>query len=69
MKKLALFGGEKTRINSFPLFPVMGDEEVMAVGNVAKSYQLSGFIAAAGESFLGGPKVQELKRTLNNILA
>ena len=64
MKKLALFGGEKTRINSFPPFPVMGEEEVMAVVNVIKSNQLSGFIAAAGDNFSGGPKVQGLEENI-----
>jgi dTDP-4-amino-4,6-dideoxygalactose transaminase len=64
MKKLALFGGEKTRKDSFPPFPVIGDEEVTAVVNVIKSSQLSGFIAAAGDKFSGGPKVQELEENI-----
>ncbi len=65
MKKLALFGGEKVREKPFPPFPVLSQGEAEAVKEVLKTNRLSGFIAAAGENFLGGPKVKELEEKIS----
>lgn len=61
-EKLALLGGKKVRKESFLRHPVMGKEEHKGVLEVLKSGLLSGFIADAGDSFLGGPKVRELEK-------
>lgn len=61
MAKLALLGGKKIRQKPFPTHPVMGKEEKEQVLSVLKTGLLSGFIAKAGSSFLGGPKVQKLE--------
>ncbi|HTL46687.1 MAG TPA: DegT/DnrJ/EryC1/StrS family aminotransferase [Verrucomicrobiae bacterium] len=64
MKKqaLALHGGPKVRRKPFPVHPVMGAEERSGVLGVLKTGKLSGFIAKAGDAFLGGPKVRELEK-------
>lgn len=64
MKKLALFGGKKIREKPFPPYPVLGREESGAVKKLLKTNRLSGFVAAAGENFLGGPKVKELEEAI-----
>ena len=60
-RKLALLGGPKLREQPFPAHPVLGQEEKNEVNDVLNSGLLSGFIAAAGEAFLGGPKVRRLE--------
>jgi len=45
----------------FPRATIFGEEEKKAVLEVLESGILSGFIAAPGENFLGGPKVKELE--------
>lgn len=59
--RLALHGGPKVRTRPFPSYPVMGREEREGVLSVLKTGKLSGFIAKAGDFFLGGPKVRELE--------
>lgn len=59
--QLALLGGPKVRTRPFPSHPVMGKEERAGVLSVLKTGKLSGFIAKAGDFFLGGPKVKELE--------
>lgn len=61
MKELALFGGKKIREKPFTPFPVIAKEEAAMVSEVIKTHRLSGFIAAAGDSFLGGPYVKKLE--------
>ena len=61
-EQLAMLGGAKTRETPFPPHPVIGDEEKKAVLEVLNKGRLSTFIAAPGENFLGGEKVQELER-------
>ncbi len=60
--KLALLGGQKTRTKPFPKHPVLGETEKKNVLEVLGTGVLSGFVAKAGENFLGGPKVKELER-------
>ncbi len=60
-KKLALLGGPKVREKPFPAHPVMGADEKKAVLDVIGTGQLSGFVAKAGDFFLGGPKVKKLE--------
>lgn len=59
---MALFGGRPIREKPFPRHPVLGSSERKEVQEVLKSGLLSGFIAKAGENFLGGPKVQKLEK-------
>ena len=64
MKKkneLAIFGGEKTIRLPFKKYNSIGDEEIKAVNKVMKSGELSKFIGAWHDDFLGGPKVRELE--------
>ena len=62
MEKLALFGGKKTREKPFPKHPIITDAENNAVLEVLESGNLSTFIAASGENFLGGKKIREFER-------
>lgn len=66
MKRLALFGGRKTRQKPFTPFPVIDKEEARIVSEVIKTNRLSGFIAAPGESFLGGPYVKKLEEMIRD---
>ena len=61
-KKLALFGGPKTRPEPFPPHPIIGEEEKQAVMSVLESGHLSTFIAAPGQFFLGGDRIREFER-------
>lgn len=60
-KKLALFGGPKTRDKPFPPHPIIEAEEKKAVQDVMEYGRLSSFIASAGANFLGGKKVREFE--------
>lgn len=62
MKKLALFGGKKTREKPFPNHPIITDAEKNAVLEVLESGNLSTFIASSGEQFLGGKKIKEFEK-------
>ena len=61
MSKLAIRGGEKVRSKPFINYALMGEEEKKRVNDVLDSGMLSGFIANAGENFLGGKQVKELE--------
>lgn len=58
---LALLGGPKARAKAFAPHPVLGKEERAQVADVLKTGVMSGFVASAGEPFLGGPKVRLLE--------
>jgi len=61
MKKLAINGGPKTIEQSFPHYNSIGENEILAVEKVMRSGQLSKFLGAWGDNFLGGPKVKEFE--------
>jgi len=61
VKKLAVFGGNKTRENPFPKYPIITQDEKNAVLEVLESGNLSTFIASPGEQFLGGKKIREFE--------
>jgi len=61
MEKLALLGGKKTREKPFVSCAVIGDEEKERVKEVLESGVLSGFVAHAGQHFLGGKQVKEFE--------
>lgn len=61
MKKLALFGGQKVRAESFPKYPTITADEKNAVLEVLESGNLSTFVASPGENFLGGKKIREFE--------
>lgn len=61
MANLALFGGNKIREKPFPKHPIITDDEKNAVLEVLDSGNLSTFIAASGENFLGGKKIREFE--------
>lgn len=61
MKKLAIFGGKKTRDRPFPKHPIITQDEKNAVLEVLDSGNLSTFIASPGEQFLGGKKIREFE--------
>lgn len=60
-EKLAVLGGEPVRKDPFPPYPVIGEEEIVAVNEVLKKGHLSSFAASAGPEFLGGRKVREFE--------
>lgn len=62
LPKPALLGGPKVRIKPFPKRPLIGREERRHVQEVLDSGSLSGFIAKAGDYFLGGPKVKAFEK-------
>ena len=61
MSKLAILGGEKIRKKPFVNHAIIGDEERKRVNDVLNKGVLSGFIANAGECFLGGEQVKEFE--------
>ena len=62
MSRLAINGGSKTRNDSFPKHPIIGDEEKKQVNDVLDSGNLSTFIASPGKNFLGGEKIREFEK-------
>ena len=66
---LALLGGPAVRTKPFATHPVIGAEERQEVAEVLDSGLLSGFIARAGEHFLGGPKVKKLETAVREFFA
>ena len=68
MKKLAIFGGPKTRLKPFPKHPMIGEEEKKQVMEVLESGNISTFIASSGERFLGGKKIKEFEEKFSNKL-
>ena len=61
MDDLAILGGKKTRQIPFPKHPIIGDEEKKEILQVLESGNLSTFVAAPGENFLGGKKIREFE--------
>jgi perosamine synthetase len=61
MSDLALLGGPKTRMASFPPYPVIGEAERDAVIEVLDEGRLSTFIASPGEHFLGGRRIRQFE--------
>lgn len=58
---LAVLGGDPVNDTAWPDSNTIGEEEKRAVMDVLDSGVLSGFRAAAGEDFLGGPSVRRLE--------
>jgi len=61
MDDLAILGGKKTRQTPFPKHPIIGNEEKKEILQVLESGNLSTFVAAPGENFLGGKKIREFE--------
>lgn len=61
MDKLAILGGKKVRRKPFVSHAIIGKEEKRRVNVVLRSGVLSGFIAKAGDGFLGGRQVREFE--------
>jgi perosamine synthetase len=59
--QLALLGGKKSRNKPFPAAGCFGAQEKRALEAVIDSKVLSGFIAKAGDHFLGGKFVRQLE--------
>lgn len=57
-QRLAIFGGPPIRDRPFPPYPLLGDEEVVAVAEVVRSGKLSMFDV----DFLGGDKVRGFEK-------
>ncbi len=66
---LALSGGPAVRTKPFATHPIIGAEERQEVAEVLDNGPLSGFIARAGEHFLGGPKVKKLEAAVRDFFA
>jgi len=61
MDRLAILGGGKIRRKPFVNHAIIEQEEKERVKNVLEKGLLSGFIASAGENFLGGEQVKEFE--------
>ena len=61
MDELAILGGKKVREIPFPKHPIIGEEEKNQILEVLESGNLSTFVAAPGENFLGGKKIREFE--------
>jgi dTDP-4-amino-4,6-dideoxygalactose transaminase len=59
--KLAMLGGTPVIERPLQLFKSIGEEEVVAATEVIRGGVLSAYIGAAGDGFLGGPKVRALE--------
>jgi dTDP-4-amino-4,6-dideoxygalactose transaminase len=62
MEELAILGGNPVISESFAPYQSLGDAEIKAVSDVAKSGCLSGFYGSWGDQFLGGPKIIEFEK-------
>ena len=58
MSKLALLGGKQVRIEPFPAYAVIGEEEKRAVSDVLDSGILSRYLGEWDPDFYGGPNVR-----------
>jgi perosamine synthetase len=58
MDKLAFLGGQPVIEGPLPSYCSIGQEEVEAVADVARSGCLSSFYGSWGDQFLGGPKIK-----------
>ncbi|RAJ33469.1 DegT/DnrJ/EryC1/StrS family aminotransferase [Pedobacter cryoconitis] len=61
MAKLAINGGDITRTTLFPAYNTIGQEEKDAVMKVLETGNLSQFLGAYHNDFLGGPNVREFE--------
>lgn len=61
MANLAILGGRKVRKKPFVTCGIIGKEEKRRVNDVLASGILSGFVAKAGDAFLGGKQVGEFE--------
>jgi len=63
MSELALLGGQAILEKPFPSYYTIGEEERAAVNKLFdEKYNLSGFVARAGDFFLGGKYVKGLEK-------
>lgn len=62
MKKLAIDGGCKTRIEPFPRHTTIGEEEKKAILEVLENEKLSDFLGTWGNKFYGGEQVRLLEK-------
>lgn len=62
--KLALIGGIPVNSKPRPVYNTIGNAEKAALMEVMDSGELSGFVARAGSSFLGGPQVRALEHAI-----
>lgn len=62
MSKLAILGGDKIRINKFPPYSVIGNEEELAIKRVMDSQVFSRFLGTWHKDFYGGPEVNHLEK-------
>lgn len=60
--KLAINGGKPVRVELFPAYNTITQEEIDASIEVLKSGNLSQFLGASGNDFLGGPKINEFEK-------
>ena len=60
-QKLAIDGGTPVICQTMSLFSAVGEEEVQAATEVIRSGVLSAYIGAAGDAFMGGPRVRTLE--------
>jgi len=62
MAHLAINGGKPVRIEPFPAYVTIGEEEKRAVMEVLDSTVLSKYLGTWSPDFYGGPRVQQLER-------
>lgn len=62
MKKLAVYGGGKTIVESFSPYKTIDIKELEAVESVIKNGVLSGFLGSWTPEFYGGERIQMLER-------
>lgn len=68
MSKLAILGGEPVRTKLFPAYNTIGEEEKAAVMRVLDSGNLSQFLGAWHDDFLGGPFVRKFENNWANAI-
>lgn len=63
---LALLGGEPVINKAFRPYNTFDNQESYAVNEVIQNGVLSGYIAAVGSHFMGGPKVRDFEKKIAN---
>lgn len=61
-EQLALLGGTPAIAKPLTLFNTIGEDDLAAATDVIRSGVLSAYIGAAGEGFMGGPKVRAFEQ-------
>ena len=61
MSKLAVHGGKPVRVELFPAYNPIAQEEAQAVERVMKSGNLSQYLGTWHEDFMGGPEVRRFE--------